>query len=66
MHPPSKNCRKISFPVYQSHAAHARLHPEIQSRYLELSTERVEQRVARVLVRLAAQTGIKSPQARSS
>jgi CRP-like cAMP-binding protein len=33
---------------------------EIQERYRELSTERVEQRVARALVRLTAQTGIKS------
>jgi len=33
---------------------------EIQARYRELSTERVEQRVARALVRLTAQTGIKS------
>jgi len=33
---------------------------EIQARYRELSTERVEQRVARSLVRLASQTGIKS------
>lgn len=33
---------------------------EMQSRYRELSTERVEQRVARALVRLTAQTGIKS------
>ncbi len=32
---------------------------EMQSRYLELATERVEQRVASALVRLAAQTGIK-------
>ena len=35
---------------------------EMQSRYLELSTERVEQRVARALVRLAAQSGARSPE----
>ena len=35
---------------------------EMQSRYRELSTERVEQRVARALVRLTAQTGIQSPE----
>jgi CRP/FNR family transcriptional regulator, nitrogen oxide reductase regulator len=33
---------------------------EMQSRYRELSTERVEKRVARALVRLTAQTGIQS------
>jgi len=33
---------------------------EMQSRYRELATERVEQRVANALVRLAGQSGIKS------
>ena len=33
---------------------------EMQERYRELATERVEQRVASVLLRLAAQTGIKA------
>lgn len=33
---------------------------EMQSRYRELATERVEQRVANALVRLAGQTGIRS------
>lgn len=33
---------------------------EMQSRYKELATERVEQRVANALVRLAGQSGIKS------
>ena len=33
---------------------------EMQSRYRELATQRVEQRVANTLVRLAGQTGIKS------
>jgi CRP/FNR family transcriptional regulator, nitrogen oxide reductase regulator len=33
---------------------------EMQARYRELATERVEQRVANALLRLAAQTGIKS------
>jgi CRP/FNR family transcriptional regulator, nitrogen oxide reductase regulator len=33
---------------------------EIQARYRELTTERVEQRVARALLRLTAQTGVKT------
>ena len=33
---------------------------EMQSRYLEISTERVEQRLARSLVRLTSQMGIKT------
>jgi CRP-like cAMP-binding protein len=33
---------------------------EMQARYRELATERVEQRVANALIRLAGQTGIKS------
>jgi CRP-like cAMP-binding protein len=33
---------------------------EMQARYRELATERVEQRVANALIRLAAQSGIKS------
>ena len=35
---------------------------EMQARYRELATERVEQRVANALVRLAGQSGIKSDQ----
>ncbi len=33
---------------------------EMQTRYRELATERVEQRVANALIRLAGQTGIRS------
>jgi CRP-like cAMP-binding protein len=35
---------------------------EMQSRYRELATERVEQRIARALLRLTAQSGMKSGQ----
>jgi CRP/FNR family transcriptional regulator, nitrogen oxide reductase regulator len=47
----------LSFNVMQIMRAYIQ---EMQSRYRELSTERVEQRVARALVRLTAQTGIKT------
>jgi CRP/FNR family transcriptional regulator, nitrogen oxide reductase regulator len=48
---------QLSFNLMQLMQAYIQ---EMQSRYRELSTERVEQRVARALVRLTAQTGIKS------
>ncbi len=35
---------------------------EVQQRYLELSTERVEQRIARSLLRLMQSTGLKKPE----
>ena len=39
---------------------------EMQARYRELATERVEQRVANALIRLAGQTGVRSKKKRQS
>jgi CRP/FNR family transcriptional regulator, nitrogen oxide reductase regulator len=52
------------FPVLARNAMGlmARQAQEIQERYRQLSTERVERRLARTLLRLAAQTGKKTPE----